>query len=203
MPSLATAERAQFRRLDAERASIQTISLPVHSHLDNAIDSSEEAEESYGEPVLGVIPTEKLEKGEKRRLTIFQNRGTPAAEACRALRNSLDFCNVVHNIKTLVVMSAAPAEGKSTVVVNLAVGLAEGGKRVAFVNCDFLRPTTDQFYAVTNSIGLPAVPAGRDNTRKAALPQPMANVNLLVLTPRKLSRPISPSSSVPGRWRIS
>jgi non-specific protein-tyrosine kinase len=162
----------------------------LYEYLDNTIKSSEEAEEFYGAPVLGLIPAEKFEKGEKRRLTIVQHAGSPAAEAYRVLRNSLDFVNFEHDIKTLLVSSAAPAEGKSTVAANLAAGLAQAGKKVAFVNCDFRRPTTDQFFTVNNIIGLADVLAGT-NTLKAALQQPMANLNLLVLTPGKL--PPNPS----------
>lgn len=162
----------------------------LYEYLDNTIKTSEQAEDLYGAPVLGLVPAEKFEKGEKRRLTIIQHPGSPAAEAYRVLRNSLDFINFEHSIKTLLISSAAPAEGKSTVAANLAAGLAQAGKKVAFVNCDFRRPTTDQFFTVNNIIGLADVLAGT-NTLKAALQQPIQNLNLLVLTPGKL--PPNPS----------
>ncbi len=168
----------------------------LYEYLDDTIKSSAELEELNGAPVLGLIPAEKYEKNEKRRLTLVQAPGSPAAEAYRVLRNSLDFVNFEHDIKTLLVTSAAPAEGKSTVAANLAVGLAQAGKKVAFVNCDFRRPTTDQFFAVNNMIGLAEVLAG-SNTLKAGLQRPMEDVNLLVLAAGKL--PPNPSELLGSR----
>jgi len=162
----------------------------LYEYLDNTIKSSEEAEQLYGAPVLGLIPAEKFEKDEPRRLTILTHPGSSAAEAYRVLRNSLDFISVEHEIKTLVVSSAAPAEGKSTVSANLATSLAQAGKRVVLVNCDFRRPTTTEFFDVSTMIGLSDVLAGR-NTLKSALQQPHADMDLLVLTAGKM--PPNPS----------
>jgi uncharacterized protein involved in exopolysaccharide biosynthesis len=129
-------------------------------YLDNTIKSTDEAEKLYGAPVLGHIPEESFEKGEKRRLTIVQHPGSPAAESYRVLRNSLDFVNFQHDIEVLLVTSSAPGEGKSTVAANLAAGLAQAGKKVVLVNSDFRRPTTDQFFNVNNIIGLSDVLTG-------------------------------------------
>lgn len=161
----------------------------LYEYLDNTIKSTEEAEKLYGAPVLGHIPLEKFEKGEKRRLTIVQHPGSPAAEAYRVLRNSLDFINFEHNIRTLVVTSAAPGEGKSTVAANLAAGLAQAGQKVVLVSCDFRRPTTETFFGVANMIGLSEVLTG-SNSLKSALQRP-GDEQLLVLTSGKM--PPNPS----------
>ncbi|MHB1340401.1 MAG: polysaccharide biosynthesis tyrosine autokinase [Coriobacteriia bacterium] len=162
----------------------------LNEYLDNTIKSSEEAESIFGAPVLGLVPAEKYEKDEKRRVTLLSHPGTAAAEAYRVLRNSLDFINFEHNIKTLLITSAAPAEGKSTVAGNLAAGLAQAGKKVVLVSCDFRRPTTQQFFAVSNMIGLSDVLTGA-NSLKSALQRPAELANLLVLTAGKL--PPNPS----------
>jgi capsular exopolysaccharide synthesis family protein len=161
----------------------------LSEYLDNTIKSTEEAEKLYGVPVLGHIPSEQFEKGEKRRLTIVQHPGSPAAEAYRVLRNSLDFINFQHDIKTLIITSAAPGEGKSTVAANLAAGLAQAGKKVVLVSCDFRRPTTEQFFGVQNLIGLSDVLTGV-NSLKSALQRP-GDEQLLVLTAGKM--PPNPS----------
>jgi Mrp family chromosome partitioning ATPase len=83
------------------------------------------------------IPAEKFDASEKRRLTIVQRPGSSAAESYRVLRNSLDFINFEHDIKTLLVTSPAPGEGKSTVSANLAAALAQAGSKVVLVNCDW------------------------------------------------------------------
>jgi succinoglycan biosynthesis transport protein ExoP len=158
-------------------------------YLDNTIKSTEEAEKAYGAPVLGYIPAEKFEKGEKRRLTIVQHPGSPAAEAYRVLRNNLDFINFEKDVKTLLVTSSAPGEGKSTVAANLAAGLSQAGAKVVLVNCDFRRPVTDQFFTINNVVGLSDVMLGR-NSLKAALQKP-GDSELLVLNSGKM--PPNPS----------
>jgi capsular exopolysaccharide synthesis family protein len=106
--------------------------------------------------------------------------GSSAAEAYRVLRNSLDFVNFEHNIKTLLVTSSAPEEGKSTVSANLAAGLAQAGSKVVLLNCDFRRPVTQQFFEVEDMVGLSDVLT--DSSPLAAALQQSAHENLFVLT---------------------
>jgi capsular exopolysaccharide synthesis family protein len=162
----------------------------IREYLDTTIRSTDEVEALYGTPVLGVIPAEMSKNEEKRSLTILRHPGSAASEAYRGLRNSLDFINFEHSIKTLLVGSAEPSEGKSTVAANLATSLAQAGKRVVFVNCDFRRPTTDQFFRVMNEVGLADVLAGT-NRLESVLQHPEAQPNLSVLTSGKL--PPNPS----------
>ena len=126
----------------------------LYEYLDNTIKSTEEAEKLFGAPVLGTIPLDTVEKGQKRRVDDRRGllvRPLPRPTAC--LRNSLDFINFQHDIKTILVTSAAPGEGKSTVAANLAAALAQAGKKVVLVSVDFRRPTTEQFFNVNNMIG--------------------------------------------------
>lgn len=161
----------------------------LFEYLDNTIKTTEEAEKYYGAPVLGHIPQETYDTGELRRLTVQQRPGSPAAESYRVLRTSLDFVNFEQDIKTLLIASSAPGEGKSTVSANLAFALAQTGAKVVLVNCDFRRPVTDQFFAVNNALGLSDVLLGKSSL-KAALQRPF-DQNLMVLTAGKM--PPNPS----------
>ena len=161
----------------------------LYEYLDNTIKSSDEAERIFGAPVLGTIPMDVMAKGQKRRLTIVEAPGSATAESYRVLRNSLDFINFQHDMKTILVTSAAPGEGKSTVASNLAAALAQAGKKVVLVSVDFRRPTTEQFFGVNNIIGLSDVLIGT-HTLKAALQQP-GSEQLLVMTAGKM--PPNPS----------
>lgn len=156
----------------------------LYEYLDNTIKSTEEAEKVYGATVLGIVPIDKMDKGIKRRLTIIEAPGSAASEAYRVIRNSLDFINFEHDLKTLLVTSAAPGEGKSSVAANLAMSLTQTGKKVVLVSCDFRRPTTEQFFAVNSSVGLSEVLLGT-HTLKSALQRP-GDDQLLVLTAGKM-----------------
>jgi len=161
----------------------------LYEYLDNTIKSTEEVEKIYGAPVLGTVPLDTTEKNKKRRLAIVESPGSATAEAYRVLRNSLDFINFQHDMRAILVTSAAPGEGKSTVAANLAAALAQAGKKVVLVSVDFRRPTTDQFFRVNNMIGLSDVLLGT-HTLKAALQRP-GDEQLLVLTAGKM--PPNPS----------
>jgi succinoglycan biosynthesis transport protein ExoP len=160
----------------------------LYEYLDNTLKSSEEVEKVFSAPVLGTIPMDKDSK-DQRRLAIVEAPGSSTAEAYRVLRNSLDFINFEHDMKTLLVTSAAPGEGKSTVAANLAAALAQAGKRVVLVSTDFRRPTTEHFFRVNNMIGLSDVLLGTHSLKSAL--QRVGGEQLLVLTSGKM--PPNPS----------
>lgn len=79
---------------------------------------------------------------------------SPASEAYRTLRTNLAFYSVNEPIRMLVVTSPAPDEGKSTTIANLAVTMAQGGRRTILVDGDLRRPTLHQIFNLSNSTGL-------------------------------------------------
>lgn len=79
---------------------------------------------------------------------------SPASEAYRTLRTNLSFYSVDEPIRTLVVTSPAPDEGKSTTIANLAVTLAQGDNRTILVDCDLRRPSLHKIFGVNNERGL-------------------------------------------------
>jgi len=82
------------------------------------------------------------------------NPRSPAAEAYRTLRTNLTFAALDKPIETLVVTSAAPGEGKSTVLANLAVTMAQGGRRTILVDADLRRPGLHEIFGIVNDRGL-------------------------------------------------
>ena len=79
---------------------------------------------------------------------------SPAAEAYRTLRSNLTFAALDNPIETLVVTSAAPGEGKSIVVANLAVMMAQGERRTIRGDSDLHRPGLHEIFRVANDRGL-------------------------------------------------
>jgi len=79
---------------------------------------------------------------------------SPVSEAFRTLRTNLEFSSLDNPIRTLLVTSPGPGEGKSTTLANLAVTAAQAEKRVYLVDCDLRRPTLHELFGVPNEVGL-------------------------------------------------
>jgi non-specific protein-tyrosine kinase len=79
---------------------------------------------------------------------------SPASEAYRALRTNLSFYSLDKPLRTLVVTSPAAGEGKSTTAANLAVTMAQSGRRTILVDCDLRRPTLHELFGLPMAPGL-------------------------------------------------
>jgi capsular exopolysaccharide synthesis family protein len=77
-----------------------------------------------------------------------------AAEAYRTLRTNLQFSSLDRPLRSLVVTSAVATEGKTTTAANLAVVMAQAGKRVVLVDGDLRRPSTHRLFDLSNEAGL-------------------------------------------------
>ncbi|MBN1565453.1 MAG: CpsD/CapB family tyrosine-protein kinase [Anaerolineae bacterium] len=82
---------------------------------------------------------------------------SPAAEAYRTLRTNLMFSNLDNPIRTLVVTSPVFSAEKSTVLANLAVTLAQGGRETIIVDCDLRKPAQQTIWGLDNASGLTAM----------------------------------------------
>ena len=86
-------------------------------------------------------------------ITVSQPR-SPISEAYRTLRTSIQFLGLDRDLKTIMITSAGPNEGKSTTLANLAVTFAEAGREVIAVDCDLRRPSLHRLFDVPNDRGL-------------------------------------------------
>jgi capsular exopolysaccharide synthesis family protein len=112
---------------------------------------------------------------------------SPAAEAYRSLRTSIQFAGLDHKCRTILMTSASPGEGKSTTVANFGVVMAQTGSRVLLVDSDLRRPTLHRVFGLSNNRGLTTALLEGLPFSQIALPTSIAN--LFVLT----SGPVPPN----------
>lgn len=121
------------------------------------------------------------------KLITLANPKSPISEAYRTLRTNIQFSSIDKTIKTIMVTSSGPSEGKSTTIANLAVTLAQMDKKVLIIDADLRKPTVHTFFFLPNRIGLTNVLAGTEPIDLAI--QRTTEHNLQVLT----SGPIPPN----------
>ena len=121
--------------------------------LDDTIKSPDEAVRLTQLPVLGAIARIDGESyGEK--LIVHQQPRSTITEAFRVLRTNVRFSFVDRPMRTLMVTSPGPSEGKSVTLANLAVAMAQSGRRVIVVDTDLRRPMLHTIFNVSNTDGL-------------------------------------------------
>jgi succinoglycan biosynthesis transport protein ExoP len=133
--------------------------------LDNTIKTPEDVRALLNLSVLGYVGDVRRSKGDDKGVYVLNQPRSPVAEAFRSLRTNLEFSSVDRPLQKLLVTSSEPGDGKTTIAVNLAAILAQGGKRVVLVDADLRKPRVHAFVGVSNRKGL------SDLFRDAVTPQ--------------------------------
>lgn len=87
-------------------------------------------------------------------LSEAKNLRSPIAEAFRSFRTNIQFSNIDKQIKSLVITSSIPGEGKSTIAFNLALSTAQTEKRVLLIDTDLRKPNIYSYIEIQDSVGL-------------------------------------------------
>jgi non-specific protein-tyrosine kinase len=159
----------------------------ARERLDRSVKSTTTLSELTEAPNLGLIGHDP--KADKRPLVVHLDSHAPRAEAFRQLRTSLQFIDVGAPTKRIVVTSCKPGEGKSTTVSNLAITLAQAGRRVVVVDADLRRPQLSDYLGIEGAAGLTDVLIGRADLDEVL--QPWGDLPMQVLP----SGPIPPNPS--------
>jgi capsular exopolysaccharide synthesis family protein len=161
----------------------------LRERLDDRLRGRDDLEEHLGSPTLVVIPKiSEWKSPEVARLVAIEDPRGPAAEAYKTLRTSVLFAAAQRELKSIMVCSAEAGEGKSTTAANLAVVLAQAGKRVVLVSGDLRKPRIARFFqphggATETDIGLSTVLTGETSLQDALQPSGVENLWLLTAGP--------------------
>lgn len=160
--------------------------------MDNSVKTAEEIENTFGIPVLGLIPSIHAEGGRKKKkngqdeitkiastlVTKYTPR-SPISEAYRAIRTNIQFSKIDAPLRSIVVTSAAPSEGKSTTVANLAFTTALAGAKTLLIDADLRRPVIHSLFGLDREPGMTNILAERLDPEKVIRPSGIDNLDIL------------------------
>jgi capsular exopolysaccharide synthesis family protein len=134
--------------------------------LDDTIKTPDDIETLTGLPLLGTIvrmPGDKSRALQYRLATILYPR-SPAAEGFRHVRTNVEFASGETPLRSLLIASAVPGEGKTITASNLAVAFAQAGRTVCLVDADLRRPAVHSAFGLPNEHGLSSLLRGEEYT---------------------------------------
>ncbi|MDP9148509.1 MAG: polysaccharide biosynthesis tyrosine autokinase [Myxococcota bacterium] len=168
----------------------------LRQQLDNSVKTPDDLEQKLGVTFLGLLPelqaADVPRQGRRRRrgsagadlpadegpieLVVQSRPLSGIAEAARSIRTNLIFMNPDRPYRKVLVTSAAPSEGKTTVACSIAVALAQGGQRVCIVDCDLRRPRLHRIFNRAGDAGVTNVIVGETTVDDVAKPTGIPNL---------------------------
>ncbi len=142
-------------------------------YLDKRIKDEKTLERLSGLPVLASVPAIggkwlESKRGKGTELIVgFEGPRSALLESFRTLRSSLQYFEVSQPLRTIVVTSGLPKEGKTVTTINLAVSLALSGKRVVVLEADLRLPRVAEYLGLENEVGLSSVLSGQSSVASA------------------------------------
>lgn len=164
----------------------------IREQLDNSIKTPDDIEQKLGVTFLGLLPElEEATRSRGRRngrrpaakvpleiqeLVVHARPLSGVSEAARSIRTNIMFTSPDRPCRKLLVSSAAPAEGKTTVACSIAIALAQSGERVCIVDADLRRPRLHRIFDRVGDNGLTNVLVGDATVEKVAKPTNVPNL---------------------------
>ena len=160
--------------------------------LDNTLKTQADVEQFLGVSVLGLVPVIGVGAAEaaqendhlrERDLGVFLDPKSIAAECCRSIRTNILFMSPDRPLRTMVITSPSPQEGKTTTAINLGVTMAEAGSRVLIIDTDMRRPRLHRSFGVPNQTGISTVMVGKATISEAVKRTDVPNLDVLPCGP--------------------
>ena len=143
----------------------------LREYLDDRIKARDDLETASGQTVIGLVPQlADWKSRDTTQLVAVQQPRSPAAEAYRSVRTSVEFLSLDQPLGSLQVTSAMAGEGKTTTLANLAVTFARVGQRVIVLCCDLRRPRVHEFFGLSNRVGFTSMLLGEAPASEAIQP---------------------------------
>jgi capsular exopolysaccharide synthesis family protein len=148
--------------------------------LRTTINSAEEVERLTGGVPVGIVP---FDPNIGKHPLVTSEQAIGRAEAFRALRTNLQFADVDHPPRVIVITSPLPGEGKTTSAVNIALTIALTGARVALLEGDLRRPSIAAHLGLSNAVGLTNVLAGQCELSEVMITRERGTLSILTSGP--------------------
>lgn len=177
----------------------------VREQLDSSLKTPDDLEEKLAVTFLGLLPDlrsndakGKSYYGKRRRrlpssakqdgalapeLIVHERPLSGIAEAARSIRTNLMFMNPDKPFRKLLVSSAAPSEGKTTVATSIAIAFAQSGERVCIIDCDLRRPRLHRIFGRAGDMGITNVLVGEASIDEVAKPTVVPNLSSIPAGP--------------------
>jgi capsular exopolysaccharide synthesis family protein len=153
-------------------------------YLDTSITTQDQIEERLGLTFLGLIPSiPKSTDGSAQDLIVFRHPKSAVAECVRSLRTNLLFMSPEKPLKTILVTSSGPQEGKTTTAASLAATMAISGNRTLLVDADMRRPRVHRIYGISNARGLSSLILGEGRLDETVQATEVPNLAALACGP--------------------
>ncbi len=123
-------------------------------YLDDTIKSPDDVAGVVDIPTLAGIPHISSEFRDSKQMVAIAQPRSPETESFRALRTAVVFSHVDEPVRSVLVTSPGPSEGKSLTAANLAVVMAQAGNRVLLIDADLRRPTQHKAFGLSKASGL-------------------------------------------------
>lgn len=149
--------------------------------IDTSLKTARDIPRHVHVPILGTIPDVDDEEVQIEQVELASQTAprSMVAEAFRTIRTNLLLSAPAERERTVLVASARPEEGRTTVAINLALSIAQNGRRVLLVDANFHRPAIQRFFPNTQGTGLSNVLIGQSKLADVVVSTEVPNLEVL------------------------